>query len=72
MGQKADEKWTAAAELQPTLPKPDRLLEPVAQGRPALDKPRTATTLISTEGAVSLRPRQRSPGQNAGAARPTA
>jgi hypothetical protein len=26
MGQKAGEKWIAAAELQPTLPKPDRLL----------------------------------------------
>jgi hypothetical protein len=27
MGQKAGEKRTAAAELQPTLPKPDRLLD---------------------------------------------
>ena len=26
MGQEADEKWTAAVNLQPTLPKPDRLL----------------------------------------------
>ena len=26
MGQKAGEKWTAAAKLQPTIPKPDRLL----------------------------------------------
>ena len=26
MGQKAGEKWTAAAKLQPTFPKPDRLL----------------------------------------------
>ena len=31
MGQEAGEKWTAAANLQPTLPKPDRLL--------ALDRP---------------------------------
>jgi len=28
MGQEADEEWTAAANLQPTLPKPDRLLGP--------------------------------------------
>ena len=28
MGQKAGEKWTAAAKLQPTFPKPDRLLVP--------------------------------------------
>lgn len=27
MGQEAGEKWTAAAQLQPALPKPDRLLE---------------------------------------------
>ena len=27
MGQEADEKWTAAVNLQPTLPKPDRLLD---------------------------------------------
>ena len=27
MGQKDGEKWTAAADLQPTLPKSDRLLE---------------------------------------------
>ena len=27
MGQEADEKWTAAVNLQPTLPKSDRLLE---------------------------------------------
>ena len=26
MGQKSGEKWTAAAKLQPTFPKPDRLL----------------------------------------------
>jgi hypothetical protein len=26
MGQKAGEKWTAAPHLQPTIPKPDRLL----------------------------------------------
>ncbi len=26
MGQKAGEKWTAAAKLQPTFPKSDRLL----------------------------------------------
>ena len=26
MGQEADEKWTAAVNLQPTLPKSDRLL----------------------------------------------
>ena len=26
MGQEADEKWTAAVNLQPTLPKADRLL----------------------------------------------
>ncbi len=28
MGQKAGEKWTAAVNLQPTLPKSDRLLDP--------------------------------------------
>ena len=27
MGQEAGEKWTAAVNLQPTLPKSDRLLE---------------------------------------------
>ena len=27
MGQEANEKWTAAVNLQPTLPKSDRLLE---------------------------------------------
>jgi len=27
MGQKDGEKWTAAVESQPTLPKPDRLLD---------------------------------------------
>ncbi len=27
MGQKAGEKWTAAAKLQPTFPKSDRLLD---------------------------------------------
>ena len=32
MGQEADEKWTAAVNLQPTLPKPDRLLD-TAVGR---------------------------------------
>ena len=26
MGQEVGEKWTAAAKLQPTFPKPDRLL----------------------------------------------
>jgi hypothetical protein len=26
MGQKAGEKWTAAVDLQPTIPKSDRLL----------------------------------------------
>ena len=26
MGQEAGEKWTAAVNLQPTIPKPDRLL----------------------------------------------
>ncbi|WP_372826332.1 hypothetical protein, partial [Polaromonas sp.] len=26
MGQKDGEKWTAAVDLQPTIPKPDRLL----------------------------------------------
>ncbi len=34
MGQEGGEKWTAAADLQPTLPKPDRLPEP-APSRPA-------------------------------------
>ena len=29
MGQKAGEKWTAAAKLQPTFPKSDRLLAPL-------------------------------------------
>jgi hypothetical protein len=28
MGQKDGEKWGAAADLQPTTPKSDRLLEP--------------------------------------------
>ena len=28
MGQKDGEKWTAAVNLQPTIPKPDRLLGP--------------------------------------------
>ena len=30
MGQKAGEKWTAEAVSQPTIPKPDRLLEAMA------------------------------------------
>jgi hypothetical protein len=28
MGQEDGEKWTAAVDLQPTIPKFDRLLEP--------------------------------------------
>ena len=37
MGQGADEKWTAAVNLQPTLPKPDRL--PGDQPKPAARPP---------------------------------
>ena len=33
MGQKADEKWTVAVNLQPTLPKPDRLSPRQRSGR---------------------------------------
>ena len=43
MGQKAGEKWTAAAKLQPTFPKPDRLLG--GPLRPPADPDRMATTL---------------------------
>ena len=32
MGQKDGEKWTAAVDSQPTIPKPDSLLECVAVG----------------------------------------
>ena len=32
MGQKAGEKWTAAAKLQPTIPKSDRLLVTIRRG----------------------------------------
>ncbi|MGE0108044.1 MAG: hypothetical protein AB7S53_13840 [Thiomonas sp.] len=35
MGQKAGEKWTAAIHLQPTIPKPDRLLNVAAEGQSA-------------------------------------
>ena len=34
MGQKDGEKWTAAADLQPTIPKSDRLPEAAAQSAP--------------------------------------
>ena len=33
MGQKDGEKWTAAIDSQPTLPKPDRLLGHVSEQR---------------------------------------
>ena len=36
MGQKAGEKWTAEAVSQPTIPKPDRLLDFVVQGGASL------------------------------------
>ena len=40
MGQKVGEKWTAAAKLQPTFPKSDRLLEVlVSRGFTALKEP---------------------------------
>ena len=32
MGQEGGEKWTAAADLQPTLPRSDRLLDSDASG----------------------------------------
>ena len=35
MGQKYGEKWTAAVDLQPTIPKSDRLLE-LSRNRPAV------------------------------------
>ncbi len=38
MGQKDGEKWTAAVDLQPTIPKPDRLLA-VKQWQTLLGEP---------------------------------
>ena len=45
MGREGGEKWTAAADLQPTIPKPDRLLvgaEPVGGKPNELDAMRRA------------------------------
>ena len=48
MGQRAGEKWTAAVDSQPTLPKPDRLLDTTTG--PMLDVTETIRRALSSAG----------------------
>ena len=51
MGQEAGEKWTAAVDLQPTIPKSDRLLR--CDGTPLLDMGQWNQVSVSTTSLIT-------------------
>ena len=54
MGQKAGEKWTAAAKLQPTLPKPDRLLDIAHASASAETTDKVAVSVVRSVAADAM------------------